>query len=126
MVNLNNILLNLLTKMKSNYLLKILQSELLNSPQDEQKNRFLNGLIQKLQSELSEFTEEEKQFLDELKPLIEKIENFGIINTKISEIIAENRTKLDQCNKLFNLLYSQVIRSWYVLLRMFYHDLEPL
>ena len=82
MVNLNNILLNLLTKMKSNYLLKILQSELLNSPQDEQKNRFLNGLIQKLQSELSEFTEEEKQFLDELKPLIEKIEDLGIINKK--------------------------------------------
>ena len=126
MVNSIKILLNLLTKMKlCNLYLIILKRELDNSLQDEQNIRFLNDLIQKLQSELSQFTEEEKELLNKLKPLIEKIEGFDSINTKTSEIIAENSKIFDQCNKLFNLLYSQVIRSWYVLLRMFYHDLEP-
>ena len=126
MVNFNNILLNLFTKMKlCNLYLIILKRELDNSLQDEPKISFLNGLIQKLQSELSQFTEEEKELLNKLKPLIEKIEGFDSINTKTSEIIAENSKIFDQCNKLFNLLYSQVIRSWYVLLRMVYPDLEP-
>ena len=64
MVNFNNILLNLFTKMNKEDLLKILQEESLNSLQDESKICFLNDLIQKLRSELSEFTEEEKKLLE--------------------------------------------------------------
>lgn len=125
MVNFNNILLNLFTKMIQEYLLKILQGELLNSPQDEPKIRFLNDLIQKLQSELSEFTEEEKKLLNKLKLVIEKIEDFDIINKKISEFIANNSKIFEECNNLNKKFYLQLIKCLYVHLRMFYSDLKP-
>ena len=125
MVNFNNILLNLFTKMNKEDLLKILQEESLNSPQDEPKICFLNDLIQKLQSELSEFTEEEKKLLNKLKLLIEKIEELDIINNKISKFIAENSKIFEVCDNLNNKFYQQIFRCLYVHLCMLYSDLKP-
>lgn len=97
----------------------------MNSPQDEPKNRFLNDLIQKLQSELSEFTEEEKKLLNKLKLLIEKIEDLDIINKKISEFIAKNSKIFEECDNLNNKFNQQIFRCLYVHFRMFYSDLKP-
>jgi len=111
--------------MVQQHLLKILERESLNSPQNEPNIRFLNDLIQKLQLELSEFTEEEKKLLNKLKLLIEKIEDLGIINKKISEFIAENSKIFEVCDNLNNKFYQQIFRCLYVHFRMFYSDLKP-
>ncbi len=104
-------------------LLKMIEELKKNHP--DEKTSFFNDLIQKLQSELSEFTEEEKQFLDKLKPLIEKIQIFYDIQVQVDALgIPEIRVKIGKCIKLNNILYQLTIRSWYVLHRKFYHNLR--